>query len=90
MPRAQAFRAVVGRQLRFIHALDVVPSLPPLDTFSAVDYGIWIPVNETIVLEDRPSENFDSLNWYDLLILVDVLYNSVSAWNLTTHVPSTG
>ena len=53
----------MGRQLRFIHALDIVPALPPLPTYSAVDYGIWIPENQTVVLEDRPPENFDDLNW---------------------------
>ena len=59
----QATRAVVGRHLRFIHALDIVPALPPLSTYSAVAYGTWIPDNDTVVLEDRPSQNFKNLNW---------------------------
>ena len=59
----QATRAVVGRQLRFVHALDIVPALPPLPTYSAAAYGLWIPQNVTVVLEDRLPQDFDNLNW---------------------------
>ena len=49
--------------MRFIHALDVVPYLPGLDTYAHVPFGTWIPSNFTVVLEDRPPQNIDNLNW---------------------------
>ena len=61
----QAFRALVGRQMRFIHQLDVVPYLPGLATYAAVPFGTWIPSNSTVVLEDRPPEDANTLNWCD-------------------------
>lgn len=53
----------MGRQMRMIHALDIVPSLPPLESYATADYGIWIPKNSTVVLEDRPPEDVSNLNW---------------------------
>lgn len=47
----QLFKLLVGRQQRTVHALDVVPALPPLDNYASVDYGRWIPENNTVVLE---------------------------------------
>jgi len=59
----QALKAVVGRQMRVIHALDVVPALPPLDSYSTADFGIWIPKNKTVVLEVRPPKDFATFGW---------------------------
>ena len=47
----QLYKLLVGRQQRVVHTLDVVPALPPLDGYASVDYGRWIPRNETVVLE---------------------------------------
>jgi hypothetical protein len=49
--------------MRFVHALDVVPYLPGLSTYAQTPFGIWIPTNFTVVLEDRPTESIDNLNW---------------------------
>ena len=59
----QAARAIVGRQMRFVHALDIVPFLPSLDTYAHMPFGNWIPSNATVSLEDRPSGDVDGLNW---------------------------
>ena len=77
----QAFRAIVGRQLRFIHQLDVVPYLPGLDTYAHVPFGTWIPSNFTVVLEDRPPENIDDLNWCAAgLCRLDFNVAAVTTW----------
>lgn len=70
----QALKAVVGRQMRVIHALDVVPALPPLATYSTADFGIWIPKNKTVVLEVRPPKDFATFGWWDSLPLLYKLY----------------
>ena len=41
----------------------MVPYLPSLDTYAHVPFGIWIPTNATVVLEDRPPEDISDLNW---------------------------
>lgn len=47
----QVVKLLAGRQGRVVHALDIVPALPPLDNYAHVDYSRWIPRNSTIVLE---------------------------------------
>lgn len=51
----QLFKLLVGRQQRAVHTLDVVPALPPLDNYAPVDYGRWIPRNETVVVQVLPA-----------------------------------
>mmetsp|Transcript_18367 Transcript_18367/g.55306 ORF Transcript_18367/g.55306 Transcript_18367/m.55306 type:complete len:738 (+) Transcript_18367:203-2416(+) len=62
---AEVVKLLAGRQGRVVHALDIVPALPPLDNYAHVDYSRWIPRNSTIVLEERPQVQFDTLNWDD-------------------------
>lgn len=47
----QLFKLLVGRSQRAVHTLDVVPALPPLDDYRPVDYGRWIPRNQTVVVQ---------------------------------------
>ena len=47
----QAFKLLVGREQRVVDKLDIVPSLPPLEGFAPVDYGRWIPANNTLLVQ---------------------------------------
>jgi len=40
-----------------------VPYLPSLNSYAHVAFGVWIPTNATVVLEDRPPEDISNLNW---------------------------
>jgi hypothetical protein len=60
----QAFRALVGRAYRVVHELDQVPSLPPLDSYRHVSYGMWLH-NREVLLEDRPQYDLNDLTWDD-------------------------
>jgi len=62
-PSSNANRDFDPHPCRYIHALDVVPYLPSLETYAHVAFGIWIPTNDTVVLEDRPPEDISNLNW---------------------------
>lgn len=63
---AELFKLLVGRSQRAVHTLDVVPALPPLDDYRPVDYGRWIPRNQTVVVQDRPTaSSLDAYNWDD-------------------------
>ncbi|KAK9814603.1 hypothetical protein WJX72_008506 [[Myrmecia] bisecta] len=62
---ARAYRTYVGRQYRFVYKKDVVPALPPVDSYSHVDNGTWAPDATEWILEDRPDIAIDQLNWDD-------------------------
>jgi hypothetical protein len=47
----QLYKLLVGRQQRAVHTLDIVPALPPLNGYASVDYGRWIPRNNTVLLQ---------------------------------------
>jgi hypothetical protein len=65
----QLFKLLVGRHQRAVHTLDVVPALPPLDDYRPVDYGRWIPRNQTVVVQ-VPAPLFPSHHAASLLLTV--------------------
>ena len=59
----QAFRAIVGRQMRFIHALDVVRTCRVWTRTRTCHSARGSPPTSPVVLEDRPAEDISDLNW---------------------------
>jgi hypothetical protein len=66
----QLFKLLVGRHQQAVHTLDVVPALPPLDDYRPVDYGRWIPRNQTVVVQVPAPLFFPSHRAASLLLTV--------------------
>ncbi|KDD75131.1 hypothetical protein H632_c853p0 [Helicosporidium sp. ATCC 50920] len=55
----QEFRAVVGRSYRFVYEQDLVPSLPPFNSYQMLDGAIWLRQGYAIATERPPFDIFD-------------------------------
>ena len=60
----------------------MVPYLPSLNSYAHVPFGIWIPTNDTVVLEDRPPEDISDLNWCGSGFAVRIIGSYVSGYSL--------